>query len=104
MCSIILAGCSAHEVKNKPIYQSTTEMKEIVDQGKWKKAKNKVEEMHHLFHKNKWKYRFMGDEREYGGLEEEISRLQISIEEQDKLEAKKSIALIELYIQSLYFK
>jgi hypothetical protein len=103
-CLLLVGGCSDDKIKNKPIYQQTAELENLINQEHWDEASNKIKEVQQIFETNKWKYQFLGDEREYGGLDEEISKLEVAIEEKNKIEAKQSIVLIELYLHSLYFK
>ena len=76
----------------------------MIDQKDWNRARNGAEQINHLFKNNKWKYQLLGDETEFSGLENEIKKLQISLEEKDKKEAKRNLAMIESYMESLYFK
>lgn len=103
ICIAILFGCSDKTIQNKPIYQKSTEVKSLINQSQWEKAQQKGKQIDQLYKDNKWKYQFLGDETEFRGLNKEIIKLQASLEEKDKKEAKRNLSLIEHYIESLYF-
>ena len=102
--SVMLFGCSNETIQKKPIYQKATEIKTLVNQQEWDKAKEGSKDIYQLYKENKWKYQFLGDETEYNTLNQHIQKLIISIEEQDTKEAKFNLAMIEHYMESLYFK
>ena len=101
---MLLFGCSNETLQEKPIYQKATEIKTLVNQEEWDKAKEGSKDLYQLYKKNKWKYQFLGNETEHKTLNQHIQKLIISIEEKDKQEAKLNIAMMEHYIESLYFK
>ena len=102
--SVMLFGCSNETIQKKPIYQKATEIKTLVNQSEWDKAKEDSEEIQQIYRENKWKYQFLGDETEHKSLNQHIQKLIISIEEKDKKEAKFNLSMIEQYMESLYFK
>ena len=102
--SMMLFGCSNETTQNKPLYQKTAEIKTVVNQQEWDKAKEGSKDIYQLYKGNKWKYQFLGDETEHKTLNQHIQKLIISIEEQDTKEAKFNLAMIEHYMESIYFR
>lgn len=100
----MLFGCSDEKIKGKPIYQKSEEISTFVNGAKWDKASEEVKAMVELYQKNKWKFQLLGDEMEYSGLNQEIIKLKVSIEEEDKKEAKANLALIQDYIRAIYYR
>ncbi|WP_176555803.1 DUF4363 family protein [Virgibacillus ndiopensis] len=103
-CIAFIFGCSNETIQKNPIYNKSTEIKNLVNQTQWHKAKQEAKLILEYYRNGKWKYQLLGDETEYNNLNEQILKLQVSIEEKDKAEAKRNIALIEHYIEMLYFK
>lgn len=101
---VLLSGCSMETIQSKPIYQKSGDTKTLVNQEKWEQAKQQADVIDTLFKENKWKYQLLGNETEYSSLDAEIKKLQMSLEEKDKKEAKRNIAVMEHYIESLYFR
>ncbi|MFD1361038.1 DUF4363 family protein [Lentibacillus salinarum] len=100
----ILFGCSTETIQQLPISETATDIEYLVNEGQWKQAKEGASQIRSLYKDNEWRYQLMGDKTEYSNLDEEISKLQVSIEEKDTEEAKRSIAGIKHYIESLYFR
>src|SRR5699024_1223244 len=100
----ILFGCSMETIRQLPIYQSSDDVKGLVNDTHWKKAEEEGKHIEKLYKENKWKYQLMGDETEYNKLDEEISKLQVSLEEKDTKVAKRNIAVIQHFIESIYFR
>lgn len=103
-CFFILVGCSDEKIKRLPIYKKSEDITNLVNQSQWEKASDEAKAIADLYKKTKWKLQLLGEELEYNELEQEISKLQISIEEKDKLEAKTNIVLIQDYIRAIYFR
>ncbi len=103
VCFFILVGCSDGKIKTKPIYQKSEEIIDLLNQSQWEKAADEAAAIRDLYKKNKWKFQLLGDETEYSELDQEISKLKISIEEKDKHEAKTNLVLIQDYIKAIYF-
>ncbi|WP_010281971.1 DUF4363 family protein [Bacillus timonensis] len=103
VCVFLVSGCSTETISKKPIYQESSKLMELIDGAQWELADKEVMEIQKLFKKNKWKYMLLGDETEYSGLNQEISKLVASIEEKDTPEAKRNILMIQDYIKSIYF-
>lgn len=101
---LFLSGCSIHSAKEQPIYKKTAEIQSLVDRSQWSQAKKELKAVENLFKKNHWKYQLLADEPEYRGLQDEISKLQISLDEKDKKEAKTSAVLIQNYLEAIYYK
>ena len=102
--SVILFGCSSETIQKKPIYQKATEIKTLVNQQEWEKAKEGSKDIDQIYKENKWKYQFLGDKTEHKTLNQHIQKLIISIEEQDREEVKFNLAMIENSLESLYFR
>lgn len=103
ICIPLLFGCSG-SIQKDPVHSHSNEVISLVDGMEWGKAKQGADDLEQLFKKNKWKYQLLGTDTEYMGVDRHIKKLQISIEEKDKEEAKKDSAMIKHYIESLYFK
>ncbi|MCC3357308.1 DUF4363 family protein [Bacillus sp. REN16] len=99
---LLLCGCSSHSISKKPIYEEANKVMELINGSQWEMADNAAQGMQKIFNKNKWKYQLLGDESEYTGLHQEISKLKVSIEEKDKPEAKRNIVIIQDHIRSIY--
>src|SRR5690625_2967301 len=102
ICMPVLFGCSG-AIQKDPVHSHSNEVMSLVDEFEWNKAKRGAEDLEQLFKKNKWKYQLLGTDTEDMGLDRHIKKLQISIEEKDKEEAKKDTAMIKHYIESMYF-
>jgi len=103
ICIPLLFRCSG-SIKKDPVHSHSSEVTALVDELEWNKAEQGADDLEKLFKKNKWKYQLLGTDTEYMGVDRHIKKLQISIEEKDKEEAKKDSAMIKHYIESLYFK
>lgn len=103
-CSFMLVGCSDEKIKNLPIYQKSEEITDLINQSQWQKAGEEAEAIGDLYKKTKWKLQLLGEEVEYNELEQEISKLKVSIEEKDRREAKTNIVLIQDYVRAIYFR
>ncbi|WP_068676513.1 DUF4363 family protein [Oceanobacillus sp. Castelsardo] len=103
-CVAILFGCSSGTIEDKPIYQGAKDIKTFVKEDNWGKAKQKAKSIKKLYKDNKWKYQLISDKTTYDNLEQQIELLTVSLEENDKTEAKLHLALIEHYMKSLYYK
>lgn len=99
---LLLSGCTSHSIGKKPIYEESNKLMDLVDASQWETAEKAAQKIQKMFKKNKWKYQLLGDESEYNGLHQEISKLKVSIEEKDQPEAKRNIVLIQDYIHSIY--
>ncbi|KEF35960.1 protein of unknown function (DUF4363) [Schinkia azotoformans MEV2011] len=104
VCFFMLVGCSDEKIKNKPIYQKSEEIMDLLNHSQWEKAGDEAKAISDLYKKSRWKLQLLGGEMEYSELEQEISKLKISIEEKDKREAKTNIVLIQDYIKAIYFR
>lgn len=104
ICFLLLIGCSNEKIKSLPIYKKSEEITDLINHSQWEKAGNEAKAISDIYKKNKWKLQLLGEELEYNELEQEISKLQISIEEKDKLESKTNIVLIQDYIRAIYFR
>lgn len=104
ICLFMLVGCSEEKIKNLPMYKKSEEIIDLINQSQWEKAGDEAKIISDLYKKTKWKLQLLGEELEYNELEQEISKLQISIEEKDKREAKTNIVLIQDYIRAIYFR
>jgi hypothetical protein len=104
ICILILFGCSTETIQQLPISQSAADIKSLVNQSQWEQAKQEARQIKDLYNENKWKYQLIGDETEYSKLDEAITKLHVSIDENDTKETKLNIAAIEHYIEALYFK
>ncbi|HHW38543.1 MAG TPA: hypothetical protein GXX18_15125 [Bacillales bacterium] len=102
-CFFMLLGCSDKKIKNKPIYKKSEEIMGLITHSQWKKAEDEAKAIKDLYKKNKWKYQLLGNEAEYSYLQQELSKLQMSIEEQDQLQAKTNVVVIQDYIKAIYF-
>lgn len=104
ICFLLLLGCSNDKIISKPLYQKSEEIISLVNQLQWEKAKEEVRVIEDLYQKDEWKFQLLGDESEYDGLNQEISQLKVSIQEEDKMEAKSSLVIIQDYIRAIYFR
>ena len=102
ICFFMLSGCSSNSMNKNPIFQESNKIMELVDDSQWETADKAAQVIQKMYKKNKWKYQLLGDESEYNGLQQEISKLKISINEKDKPEAKRSIVIIQEHIQAIY--
>ncbi|MBP1948631.1 hypothetical protein [Virgibacillus litoralis] len=104
LCFTILFGCSTEKIQGLPISQKAIEVRKLVNQSQWDKAKHEAALIQELYESNLWRYQILGDKTEYHNLSIHIKELKVALEEKDKTEAKLNIVMIENYIESLYFR
>jgi hypothetical protein len=68
----------------------------------WQNANFQLKEIKNLYKKDVWKLQLLGDEAEYEGMNEAISRLSATIESEDSKQALLELATIRAYLEAIY--
>jgi len=102
--AVLFTGCNSAAMQNDQLYNKTLEIKTIVEKSDWTNAEQVVKDMNKQYKANEWKYQLMGTTKEYTEVDQELSKLKVSIEEQDKETARQSIEIIKQYMKSIYFQ
>jgi molybdopterin converting factor small subunit len=101
---LILGGWSSQSdpIKEMSLYKKIDEISSLLDENRWKDALEAADSLKTHYKKEKWKLQLLGDEYEYGDIDREISKLEVAVKEQDKVQCKLSLAAIRTNLDSIY--
>lgn len=88
--------------KEKPLLRQVKEMNRLVDLEQWDQALKKAQAAEQTYKKNRWKLQFLGNEREYEGLDQEYAKLLEAIKEKEKAQVKMQLAVIQEILKDIY--
>jgi hypothetical protein len=96
-----LTGCTG-PIGGDYFFDKIQSLEEALNKEDWQKAETLVEDMKTLYKKHHWKLQFLGDESEYEGTHESLSRLKAAVQNKDSNQALLELATIKSYIEDIY--
>lgn len=86
----------------KPFYEKISQIRKFAKKGDWKRARKETTALHKLYQKRKWKLQLIGDEGEYEGLDQEMSKLSEAISAKDQSQTQVELGAIRALIKNIY--
>ncbi|MFC3039828.1 DUF4363 family protein [Virgibacillus xinjiangensis] len=98
---ILLSGC-AGILGGEVFFDQVETMESSLDDGEWEELRGQAEELKKLYKKHRWKIQLIGDEGEYEGLYEAISKLIAAAKEEDTTETRVELANVHRLLEDIY--
>jgi hypothetical protein len=95
---IFVAGCT-EPIGGDYFFENIQSLEADLKNENWQNANIQLKDMKDLYKKNDWKLQLLGDEGEYEGMNESISRLSAAIESEDSKQALLELATIRAYLE-----
>ncbi|WP_052345868.1 DUF4363 family protein [Paucisalibacillus sp. EB02] len=98
---MFLAGCT-EPIGGDYFFDKIQSLEVELNKEDWHNANLLLKDMKNLYKKNDWKLQLLGDEAEYEGMNEAISRLSAAIKSEDSKQALLELASIRAYLEEIY--
>ena len=98
---MFIGGCT-QPIGGDYFFDKVQSLEEVLSKEEWKSANSQLKDLKELYKKNDWKLQLLGDESEYEGIDESISRLSAAIKSKDSKQAQLELATIKAYFKEIY--
>jgi len=98
---IVMSGCS-EQTGSKQLYDTISRLEQLINENDIPALKKEADSIRQAYQKNLWKLQLIGDEGEYEGLNQGISRFIAATEIEDIESAKMELASIKSYLEDIY--
>ena len=99
--TIFIGGC-AEPIGGDYFFDKVKSLEVAISKEDWQSANVQLKDLKKLYKKNDWKLQLLGDESEYEGINEAISRLSAAIKSEDTKQALLELATIRAYLEEIY--
>ncbi|WP_176481868.1 DUF4363 family protein [Paucisalibacillus globulus] len=101
LITFFIGGCT-EPIGGDYFFNKVEALEVAISQEDWQNANMLLEDLKKLYKKNDWKLQLLGDEAEYEGMNEAISRLSAAIVSLDSKPALLELATIRAYLEEIY--
>jgi len=98
---MFVAGCT-EPIGGDYFFDNIQSLELELEKEDWQHANLQLKDMKNLYKKNNWKLQLLGDEAEYEGINEAISRLSAAIKSEDSKQALIELATIQAFLVEIY--
>ncbi|WP_026905879.1 DUF4363 family protein [Paucisalibacillus globulus] len=102
LLTVLFIGGCAEPIGGDYFFDQVQSLEEVISTEDWQGAKLRLEELKDLYKKYDWRLQLLGDESEYEGINEAISRLTAAIKIEDSNQALLELATISAYLFEIY--
>ncbi|MFC2949317.1 DUF4363 family protein [Virgibacillus sediminis] len=98
---ILMSGC-AGVLGGDIFFDQVDKLESSLEASDWKKIEKEADELRKLYKEHRWKIQLIGDEGEYEGLYEAVSKLIAAAKEEDSTETRVELANVHRLLEDIY--